>query len=194
MRKRFTGATTHTQEEAFMSDEESTAALLFPDAAAAEVLRSSQKDESYCHDLVAQANRALDALIGTQRRHTWQHEVQAAGTLAYFGLTLGRGARTPGEQHCDMTRVERQSRLPALPARRWACVLLYTLLPYMYAKLSLALLAASRRRGSGRAPCPPRCAIAFASLVMLVFGFIFASLFEGTWAPDTRPGQIEMPC
>ena len=95
--------------------------------------------------------RGLSALLG-ERAHAWQAEVQAAAAAAYFGLTLGLGRPTPGEEHCDLARVRRKDGLPAGAVRRWLCVLVGALLPFALHKASVRLMAAARRRDEADYP------------------------------------------
>ena len=79
--------------------------MLLHGAAPAESLRATLKDDALCAKLVEQASAALAALAGSHEALRWQAEVRAAALLAYFGLTLGRGRPTPGDEYCDVTQV-----------------------------------------------------------------------------------------
>ena len=92
--------------------------MLLHGAAPAESLRATLKDDALCAKLVEQASAALAALAGSHEALRWQAEVRAAALLAYFGLTLGRGRPTPGDEYCDVTQVRAaDGRLPTAPAR-----------------------------------------------------------------------------
>ena len=125
--------------------------IAFPSASRAESLRASQKDRIYCEELTAQTQATLSALIG-ERANAWQAEVQALAAAAYFGLTVGVGHPTPGEEHCDLARVCRNGGLPAGAARRWLCVVVGALLPFAIHRASVRLIAAARRRDEGDYP------------------------------------------
>ena len=119
-------------------------ALAFAPASAAEKLRATQKDAVYCNELFEQAHGTLSGLIGAERAQSWLPELQAAVALAYYGLTAGLGAPTPGEEYCDIARVRARGRLPASIARRLLCVLLCALLPLAYSHAHRRLVAAAR--------------------------------------------------
>lgn len=119
-------------------------ALAFAPASAAEKLRATQKDAVYCNELFEQAHGTLSGLIGAERAQSWLPELQAAVALAYYGLTAGLGAPTPGEEYCDIARVRARVGLPASIARRLLCVLLCALLPLAYSHAHRRLVAAAR--------------------------------------------------
>ena len=119
-------------------------ALALPRASPAEALLARDKDAAYVQRLVDQSFAAL-SLCGGARAHRWRPEVRAAATLAYYGLTTGRGRPTPGEQHCDVSLVHSPARLPAGTARRALAVALLVLLPYCFDRLCSRLLAAARQ-------------------------------------------------
>ena len=126
--------------------------MLLHGAAPAESLRATLKDDALCAKLVEQASAALAALAGSHEALRWQAEVRAAALLAYFGLTLGRGRPTPGDEYCDVTQVRAaDGRLPTAPARL-ASVLLRALLPYSFGLGAWRLAAAAQRRSSERGP------------------------------------------
>lgn len=119
--------------------------LLFPPAAAAEVLLAAEKDASYSERLYEQALAALSLLLGAPRAQGWRRELRAAAAMAYFGLTMGRGRQTPGEEYCDILSARAADGLPMGAARRWLQVLLRGAAPSLWERLCAHVLAVARR-------------------------------------------------
>ena len=126
-------------------------ALAFPFAAGAELLLSSEKDDTHVKRLLDQALHAL-ALVGGSRAHAWQYEVRTAVTLAYYGLATGLGRPTPGEEFCNISPVcDRGCARPG-PVRRTLAIVLHVLGPHWFDRICSRLTVASRQYEESERP------------------------------------------
>ena len=125
-------------------------ALAFPLSTAAEAHRASQKDQLYSQVLYERMQQAAGTVLGAE--HVNSPELRAAAAVLYYGLTLGRSAPTLGEEYCDMTRVNAQNGSHVGMGRRWACCIIYSLLPYACSKIAASMAAALHRVDREDAP------------------------------------------
>jgi hypothetical protein len=125
-------------------------ALRFQAATSAETLLANEKDATYVRRLTEQAYQAL-AFRGGHVADVWKREIAAATALAYYGLTTGLGAPTPGEEYCDVSPARTDVGTPLSAAQRAATVTLRTLLPYCFEKLNTKLLLLLRQHEHPRA-------------------------------------------
>ncbi|MES1913493.1 MAG: hypothetical protein MHM6MM_005689 [Cercozoa sp. M6MM] len=123
------------------------AELAFATASQPDMIRALEKDMFYLSIVRDQVKHAASLLLG-RRSTRWVHETQLLADLAYFGVTTIWGAKTPGEEYCDLLRVTgnpNRMRLPTL-TRRGALVLLQVVLPYLWLRLRLCRLYESEDR------------------------------------------------
>jgi len=127
------------------------AELALPQATDAERLRASQKDQFHRDELFLQAQQALGALAGPQWVQRHLPELRAASAFAYGGLSVARGAQTPGEEYCDVTCVDERTGLLASPTRRWVSVVAAAWLPYAAGRVRARITTLARSSEAGLA-------------------------------------------
>jgi peroxin-10 len=85
-----------------------------------------------CHDVVRR-------LLGPRVALKWSEETHYLAKLLYHAITTGSGLQTPGEEYVDILQVAGSGGdVAPTAARRGLLVLLQSLVPYTYNKLSLA--------------------------------------------------------
>ena len=98
-------------------------------------VRATQKDAYYHSQLVDQLSALLRKLYGARFIHSYTTEIGAVADLLYHSLTTLRGARTLGEEYCDIVHLDADTfRLPGL-AKRTGFVATIVLVPYILTKL-----------------------------------------------------------
>ena len=105
--------------------------LFFPSP----LVRATQKDAYYQSQLVDQLSALLRKLYGARFIHSYTTEIGAIADLLYHSLTTLRGARTLGEEYCDIVHLDADTvMLPGL-AKRTGFVATVVLVPYILTKL-----------------------------------------------------------
>ncbi|KAH8147387.1 uncharacterized protein LAJ45_08543 [Morchella importuna] len=113
----------------------SESAFNFPFAAAPDIIRSNQKDAYYQGVLLEQISTILRKVYGARILHKYTLETKTLADILYLTLTTLRGARTLGEEYCDILHVECKTlRLPGIK-RRAGFILTTILVPYFLTKL-----------------------------------------------------------
>ncbi|KAI5848696.1 Pex12 amino terminal region-domain-containing protein [Morchella snyderi] len=117
------------------SSSSSESAFNFPFAAAPDIIRSNQKDAYYQGVLLEQISTILRKVYGARILHKYTLETKTLADILYLTLTTLRGARTLGEEYCDILHVESKTlRLPGIK-RRVGFILTTILVPYFLTKL-----------------------------------------------------------
>ncbi|KAI0733969.1 Pex12 amino terminal region-domain-containing protein [Fomitopsis betulina] len=116
----------------------------FPHAQQPQIIRSHQRDFFQISSLREQADVVLRAWLGTRWLSRWDKEVELCIKLLYFGLTVGRGVQTLGEEYTDIW--VHSAHTGGVPSWRTgaALVLLPTLPSYMLARWGTYLPPTSR--------------------------------------------------
>lgn len=97
-------------------------------------VRANQKDAYYQGVLAEQMATILRSFYGARFLHKYMLETKTIADLLYLSLTTLRGARTLGEEYCDIVHVDEQHRLPSLD-RRAGYILTSILAPYALSKI-----------------------------------------------------------
>ncbi|KAK9460523.1 Pex12 amino terminal region-domain-containing protein [Lipomyces oligophaga] len=107
---------------------------LFSYATAADIIRSTEKDDQVKSVLHDKLSTALGILYGSRFVQTHADELSFAVPFMYFGLTSGSKARTLGEEYCDIFQVTNSmTKLPSAK-KRIAYVAANSIIPYILAK------------------------------------------------------------
>lgn len=107
----------------------------YPFAAAADIIRSNQKDAHTQGVLQNSSSDILRRVYGARFIHRHTEGIKTFSDLLYFCLTTVLGNRTLGEEYCDIVQVEDDTlQLPSLQ-RRAAYVIATTALPYWLTRL-----------------------------------------------------------
>lgn len=116
------------------SSSSSESAFNFPFAAAPDIIRSNQKDAYYQGVLLEQISTILRKIYGARILHKYALETKTLADILYLTLTTLRGARTLGEEYCDILHVESKTlRLPGIK-RRAGFILTTILVPFFLTK------------------------------------------------------------
>lgn len=95
-----------------------------------------------CHDVVRR-------LLGPRAALKWSEETHYLAKLLYHAITTGSGLQTPGEEYVDIVQVAGGgSDVAPTAARRGLLVLMQSLIPYTYIKISSAAAAAQAAASS----------------------------------------------
>ncbi|KAF8424530.1 Pex12 amino terminal region-domain-containing protein [Tirmania nivea] len=120
---------------AFPEASPSSHGMIFPWAAAPDIIRATQKDAYYQSVLLDRLSELLRKLYGARLLHSQSSEIRALADLLYHSLTTLRGARTLGEEYCDIVHIDADTqRLPRL-GKRAGFVATAVLVPYILTKL-----------------------------------------------------------
>ncbi|KAF8472774.1 Pex12 amino terminal region-domain-containing protein [Kalaharituber pfeilii] len=127
--------------------ESPSSSFAYPYAAAPDIIRATQKDAYVLSLLNTHLTTALRPLSGARLIHQLTPELKLLSDFLYHSLTTLRGARTLGEEYCDIVHVDAETgQLPKLPQRTGfvatVCLVPYILtrvLPRFRAKLKVKL-------------------------------------------------------
>ncbi|KAJ3184037.1 peroxisome biogenesis factor 10 [Gaertneriomyces sp. JEL0708] len=136
--------------------------LMFPTASQPDIVRANQKDVYYQKILHDQMSSAFRSLFGTRTHMKYQEHLGVAANVAYYGLTLGAGSTTLGEEYCDIMPVHGPKMVDVSRQRRLLLVALYALGPVAFGK-AVALSKTLSRRVTHDASLIGRCVHALAS-------------------------------
>ncbi|KAM5532750.1 hypothetical protein V8D89_013547 [Ganoderma adspersum] len=111
----------------------------FPYAQQAQIIRSNQRDLFQVSALREETENVLRSWLGTRWLTRWDKEIDFAANVFYYGLTVGLGSHTLGEEYTDIwLHSSRDQRRPS-PRLRAALILLPTLPSYVLSRWSSSL-------------------------------------------------------
>ncbi|PIL30918.1 transporter [Ganoderma sinense ZZ0214-1] len=111
----------------------------FPYAQQAQIIRSNQRDLFQASALREETENVLRSWLGTRWLTRWDKEIDFAANIVYYGLTVGLGSQTLGEEYTDIwLHSSRDGRRPS-PRLRAALILLPTLPSYILSRWSSSL-------------------------------------------------------
>ncbi|RPB25837.1 hypothetical protein L211DRAFT_59429 [Terfezia boudieri ATCC MYA-4762] len=120
---------------AFPEPSPSSHEMIFPWAAAPDIIRATQKDAYFQSVLLDRLSDLLRKLYGARLLHSYTSETRAFADLLYHAITTLRGARTLGEEYCDIVHIDADTqRLPRLGTRA-GFMATVVLVPYILTKL-----------------------------------------------------------
>ncbi|KAI0735560.1 peroxisome assembly protein per8 [Earliella scabrosa] len=99
----------------------------FPKAQQAQIIRSNQRDLFQVSALREETENTLRAWFGTRWLTRWDKEIDLAANLVYYGLTIGLGSQTLGEEYTDVWLHSSRTQRRPNPRLRAALILLPTL-------------------------------------------------------------------
>ncbi|KAH9927507.1 Pex12 amino terminal region-domain-containing protein [Epithele typhae] len=111
----------------------------FPLAQQAQIIRSNQRDVFQVASLREEAENVLRSWLGTRWLTRWDKEIDFAVNILYYGLTVGLGSQTLGEEYTDIWLHPSRTRRRLNPRLRAALVLLPTLPSYLLHKWGASL-------------------------------------------------------
>lgn len=103
-------------------------------AAAADVIRSSQKDQYYTSVLCSQVEAVARRVFNARTLNTKSDELRTSTNFLYLALTTLIGQRTLGEEFCDLTYCTSDGLCIPSIRRRTAFVTSTALLPYILSR------------------------------------------------------------
>ncbi|KAI0651475.1 peroxisome assembly protein per8 [Trametes meyenii] len=116
----------------------------FPQAQQAQIIRSNQRDLFQVSALREQTENVLRSWLGTRWLTRWDKEIDLAANVVYYGLTVGLGSQTLGEEYTDIwLHASRTQRRPS-PRLRAALILLPTLPSYLLSRWGSTIPQTSR--------------------------------------------------
>ncbi|KXN87554.1 Peroxisome biogenesis factor 10, partial [Leucoagaricus sp. SymC.cos] len=99
------------------------------------IVRANQRDIYHVSSLREQADNVLRSWLGTRWLTRWDKEVDLLTKLLYFGITVGRGNQTLGEEYTDIWQYSSfVDRTPPSERIRGALIFLSTFPSYFLAK------------------------------------------------------------
>ncbi|KAK9477774.1 Pex12 amino terminal region-domain-containing protein [Lipomyces japonicus] len=101
---------------------------------AADIIRSSQKDEQIEKRVREQLSAVIRRAFGSQVLHKYSAEVGSAATLLYLSLTTLTGSRTLGEEYCNIFQTSNDKKSLISCKRRAGYVASAAFLPYIITK------------------------------------------------------------
>ncbi|KAI5810212.1 Pex12 amino terminal region-domain-containing protein [Peziza echinospora] len=113
----------------------------FSYAAAPDIIRATQKDSYFQTILHNHVTNLLRKLYGARLLHQYLPETKLLSDALYLSLTTLRGARTLGEEYCDIVHIDAHASSPQYgqvlpgPAKRAGFVATMALAPYILTKL-----------------------------------------------------------
>ncbi|KAK9237139.1 Pex12 amino terminal region-domain-containing protein [Lipomyces kononenkoae] len=107
---------------------------VFSFASAADIIRSSQKDDYVASVLNDKLSAAVRQVYGTRMLHRFSTEVSLLAGMMYLSLTTLAGSRTLGEEYCDIFLVNKDGDSLVGFQKRFGYVLSSTLVPYIVQK------------------------------------------------------------
>ncbi|KAI8983396.1 peroxisome assembly protein per8 [Trametes punicea] len=116
----------------------------FPQAQQAQIIRSNQRDLFQVSALREQTENVLRSWLGTRWLSRWDKEIDFAANILYYGLTVGLGSQTLGEEYTDIwLHSSRTQRRPS-PRLRAALIFLPTLPSYLLSRWGSAISQTSK--------------------------------------------------
>ncbi|KAI0757374.1 Pex12 amino terminal region-domain-containing protein [Daedaleopsis nitida] len=115
----------------------------FPQAQQAQIVRSNQRDVFQVAALREETENALRAWLGTRWLTRWDKEIDLAANVLYYGLTIGLGSQTLGEEYTDIWLHSSRTHRRPNPRLRAALILLPTLPSYILSRWGSALSTTS---------------------------------------------------
>lgn len=104
--------------------------MAFPYAAQPDIVRASQKDESYRGYTLDIFQDVARRLFGARQAILWGSEIDLVSRMVYSVVTTGCGQQTPGEEYCDTLQAAGRHLLAPSRPRRLALSLLESCGPY----------------------------------------------------------------
>ncbi|KAK9242328.1 Pex12 amino terminal region-domain-containing protein [Lipomyces tetrasporus] len=104
---------------------------VFSFASAADIIRSSQKDDYVESVLNDKLSAVIRQVFGTRTLHKFSSEVSLLGGLMYLSLTTLSGSRTLGEEYCDIFLVSKNLDSLLGFRKRLGYVVSSTVFPYV---------------------------------------------------------------
>eukprot|EP00198_Chlamydomonas_reinhardtii_P010796 XP_001700133.1 predicted protein [Chlamydomonas reinhardtii] len=90
-----------------------------------DMVRASQKDDTYAEQFLEATREVARRLLGPFRALQYAREVKLLSSALYHGLTTGLGRATLGEEYCGIDQVAAvDARAPSLPRRLLLAALL----------------------------------------------------------------------
>ncbi|TFK93033.1 hypothetical protein K466DRAFT_512367 [Polyporus arcularius HHB13444] len=111
----------------------------FPQAQQAQIIRSNQRDLFQVSALREEAENVLRAWFGTRWLTRWDKEIDFMANVAYYGLTIGLGSQSLGEEYTDIWLHSSRTHRRPNPRLRAALILLPTLPSYLLSRWGGAL-------------------------------------------------------
>ncbi|KAI0762762.1 peroxisome assembly protein per8 [Fomes fomentarius] len=111
----------------------------FPPAQQAQIVRSNQRDFFQVSALREETENALRAWFGTRWLTRWDKEIDFAANVLYYGLTIGLGSQTLGEEYTNIWLHSSGTQRRPPPRLRVALILLPTLPSYLLSRLGSSL-------------------------------------------------------
>ena len=111
-------------------------------------VRAGQKDAQYLGELRGRLEALLEGAVGPRRALALRPEAGLAASLLYYGASLGRGAPTPGEEHCELVPGAGGRGAALRPGRRVLLVVFRAVLPYLQERGAHRTAAGRPGRGS----------------------------------------------
>ncbi|KAI1797524.1 Pex12 amino terminal region-domain-containing protein [Ganoderma leucocontextum] len=111
----------------------------FPHAQQAQIIRSNQRDLFQVSALREETENVLRSWLGTRWLTRWDKEIDFAANVLYYGLTVGLGSQTLGEEYTDIWLHSSRDRRRPSPRLRAALILLPTLPSYLLSRWSSSL-------------------------------------------------------
>ena len=116
-----------------------------PPASSSDVLRCSQKEDSYVNDMSNAVSEGLRSFFSSAVVQSWQKEIEVVCALALAFMPVSRDIPTLGEEYCGILPVFQSTGLPAGSVRRMGGSVLRWLGPYV----AVAAQRALRHRQDG---------------------------------------------
>ncbi|KAK0455934.1 Pex12 amino terminal region-domain-containing protein [Armillaria borealis] len=113
----------------------STGILTFPDAQQAQIIRAHQRDLYHVSSLREQTDTVLRSWLGTRWLTRRDREVDLFVKFVYYGMTVGRGIQTLGEEYTNIWQYSTSTGLS--PPSQWlrlALILIPTIPPYFLSR------------------------------------------------------------
>ena len=83
----------------------------FAPAAQPDIVRASQKDDSYSFQVFELVQDAVRRILGPRRAILCSSETELVSGILYYVLTTGCGSQTLGEEYCDILQTTGTSRV-----------------------------------------------------------------------------------
>ncbi|KAL9715996.1 peroxisome biogenesis factor 10 [Leucoagaricus gongylophorus] len=107
----------------------------FPHARQAQIIRANQRDIYHVSSFREQIENVLRSWLGTRWLTRWDREVDLLTKLVYYGITVGRGNQSLGEEYTDIWQYSSSSgRTPPSTRVRGTLVFLSTFPGYFLSK------------------------------------------------------------
>ncbi|KAG7450108.1 uncharacterized protein BT62DRAFT_978375 [Guyanagaster necrorhizus] len=113
----------------------STGIPTFPDAQQAQIIRAHQRDLYHLSSLREQTDSVLRSWLGTRWLTRRDREVDLFVKFVYYGMTVGRGIQTLGEEYTNIWQYSAATgHAPPLQWLRLALILIPTVPPYILSR------------------------------------------------------------